>query len=997
MSEKTFKYKAFISYSHQDRRWGDWLHKALETYTVPKGLGEKFPKKLFPIFRDREELPSSAELGEVINQAIKDSSHLIVICSPRSAKSMWVNEEIMEFKRLGRSEKILCLIIDGEPNAEEKPHIQAEECFPKAIRFKVDGNGNLSSQRTEPIAADARSNKDGKKDALLKLISGLLGIGFDKLKQRDLVRKQNRLIAFTGFSVCLLGIMTGLTFWALRKQEEANQQRMEAVKAQLAEYDLRKFAQRERNKAEQELEKTYLLKSFFKKTFQGFDSRKYLKSSFQQRDHFRELLLTCGDNLLTFDQSSEEVYNINLLLGSALFSLNFPIESSKYLQNALAQSSSDSGYDHFSTLSRNGPFEAKKIRITNLINEGFLNLLEIEVWNKDKTINFASSSKVWQSSTASGGLPILSIDGNKTGILPSLLSTHTSSEYNPWIELDFETEKNIRHILLFCQPNQSEEKSLKNFQIEAFDEKDNLIWIRKFNTKPFYEYSLEVPHSFESFSDKEKSLLELNLKRRSAPEGQVEIRLKLAEAKVQNLEIEEGKVLLQEALTKLKDKYGKDHFLVGKCLWLLGDLAVGQCDHDEGYKDLMEARAILSEIFPNDHELLINLEASVGDYYRHINQYKKATEFLSKALEKTNQSSLSSPMTEATIHLKLGILKSRMKNNEDILQHFKKAIDITHKYYGNEHPFLLTTYKELTKYYSNKRDYETAIEYLDLSVHNQMSHYPRNLSKIAELYHSLAHTYQRSGNDKMSMKSHHLAVDLLIQEKGYYNPRVADMFFCMGSCYGNQGNSAKFYYSKCLEIREKVLSKNDPKLAQIYEGVALCHHNSGKYGQSTKYYKKALEVYEEDSPKIPWVYFYLGRNALKMGNQDLVNEFFNEAKKFSRKIHGENSPNLQQIKKAIESLPKARADLGAKFVMEDGKLKVLSVHNSNNSSSDGLLPGDFIETFNGRPVTSLKLLIDEVGDKGIGQKIGTEILRDGKLIKLYLPMLEGNPILSNQP
>ena len=219
----------------------------------------------------------------------------------------------------------------------------------------------------------------------------------------------------------------------------------------------------------------------------------------------------------------------------------------------------------------------------------------------------------------------------------------------------------------------------------------------------------------------------------------------------------------------------------------------------------------------------------------------------------------------------------------------------------------------------------------------------------------------------------------------------------MGSCYGNQGNSAKFYYSKCLEIREKVLSKNDPKLAQIYEGVALCHHNSGKYGQSTKYYKKALDVYEEDSPKIPWVYFYLGRNALKMGNQDLVNEFFNEAKKFSREIHGENSPNLQQIKKAIESLPKARADLGAKFVMEDGKLKVLSVHNSNNSSSDGLLPGDFIETFNGRPVTSLKLLIDEVGDKGIGQKIGTEILRDGKLIKLYLPMIEGNPILSNQP
>ena len=26
------KYWAFLSYSHADRQWGDWLHKALETY-----------------------------------------------------------------------------------------------------------------------------------------------------------------------------------------------------------------------------------------------------------------------------------------------------------------------------------------------------------------------------------------------------------------------------------------------------------------------------------------------------------------------------------------------------------------------------------------------------------------------------------------------------------------------------------------------------------------------------------------------------------------------------------------------------------------------------------------------------------------------------------------------------------------------------------------------------------------------------------------------------
>jgi hypothetical protein len=38
MKSNQLKYYAFISYSHQDKKWGDWLHKAIETYRVPKRL-----------------------------------------------------------------------------------------------------------------------------------------------------------------------------------------------------------------------------------------------------------------------------------------------------------------------------------------------------------------------------------------------------------------------------------------------------------------------------------------------------------------------------------------------------------------------------------------------------------------------------------------------------------------------------------------------------------------------------------------------------------------------------------------------------------------------------------------------------------------------------------------------------------------------------------------------------------------------------------------------
>jgi len=222
MSEQ-FKYWAFISYSHQDKSWGDWLHKALETYRVPKRLVGRasrdgaVPKRLFPIFRDREELPTSADLGENINQALTQSPYLIVICSPKSAVSRWVNEEVKAFKAMGREDRILCLIVDGEPNASDKPNSGLLECFPEAVRYRVDSNRHITAERTEPIAADAREGKDGKVNVKLKLLAGLLGVSFDELRQRDKQRQFWRRVQLAATAATLICATASGWFWLDRQ------------------------------------------------------------------------------------------------------------------------------------------------------------------------------------------------------------------------------------------------------------------------------------------------------------------------------------------------------------------------------------------------------------------------------------------------------------------------------------------------------------------------------------------------------------------------------------------------------------------------------------------------------------------------------------------------------------------------------------------------------------------------------------------------------------
>jgi tetratricopeptide (TPR) repeat protein len=226
--DSNFKYKAFLSYSHRDQKWADWLHRELERYRVPPrlrhNLGDdhSIPTNLRPIFRDRDDLRSGASLPQVIHDALKDSEFLIVICSPSAVSSDWVNNEIRSFQKLGRGDRILCLIAAGEPNTGDK-----EECFPEALRNPVDVHGQLLSSQEEPIAADVRGGKH-KKHAVFMLIAGLLEIDLDQLVQRDLHRGARKMMMIASGATLIAVIMAGLMVFAFLAGSEAEQRREDA-------------------------------------------------------------------------------------------------------------------------------------------------------------------------------------------------------------------------------------------------------------------------------------------------------------------------------------------------------------------------------------------------------------------------------------------------------------------------------------------------------------------------------------------------------------------------------------------------------------------------------------------------------------------------------------------------------------------------------------------------------------------------------------------------
>jgi len=214
-------FKAFISYSHQNESWAKWLQRSLESYSLPKrligsdGKFGKVPPRLSPVFRDREDLSSASDLTSKIRGELEASETLIVICSPAAARSHWVNEEVRHFKSLGRGDRVLALIVDGDPQST-RPEAN---CFPPAL-ISQEGGG-----RIEPLAADARKYADGKTGAKLKLIAGILGIRLDELRRRDMQRRRMQRILATGLSAVVVVLLATLTYSGLTSRKAAQLQR----------------------------------------------------------------------------------------------------------------------------------------------------------------------------------------------------------------------------------------------------------------------------------------------------------------------------------------------------------------------------------------------------------------------------------------------------------------------------------------------------------------------------------------------------------------------------------------------------------------------------------------------------------------------------------------------------------------------------------------------------------------------------------------------------
>lgn len=211
--EQEFKYYAFISYNSKDTKWGKRVQRKLEHYRMPATLCSERGWKRTPIrpvfFAPTDIQPGG--LTDELQERLKASRNLIVICSPNSAQSDWVGKEIEFFHGLGRTQNIHFFIVDGKPHSGNPE----TECFNPVI----DKLGLPEILGANIHERNYRLPFLNKERAYVQLVSKLLGVEFDAIWQRHKRILINRAIAWFIGIVAILAALWAV--WAANQPFDA--------------------------------------------------------------------------------------------------------------------------------------------------------------------------------------------------------------------------------------------------------------------------------------------------------------------------------------------------------------------------------------------------------------------------------------------------------------------------------------------------------------------------------------------------------------------------------------------------------------------------------------------------------------------------------------------------------------------------------------------------------------------------------------------------------
>lgn len=206
--QENYKYFAFLSFQSADSKEALRMQRALETYRLPYTVSKKhgLPRRIGQCFCYLTDISLREELMHELEARLAESKYLIVLCSPRSAKSPFVNGGIERFVELGRRDSIIPLIVDGVPYSGNPD----TECYPEALRKHFPKSANPFEDHQilgVNLHEEGLSSRRAQQRAVVMVIARMLGLNFEDLWRREIKRRKQLAAMWATLIACMMALV----------------------------------------------------------------------------------------------------------------------------------------------------------------------------------------------------------------------------------------------------------------------------------------------------------------------------------------------------------------------------------------------------------------------------------------------------------------------------------------------------------------------------------------------------------------------------------------------------------------------------------------------------------------------------------------------------------------------------------------------------------------------------------------------------------------------
>jgi WD40 repeat protein len=227
------EYDAFLSYAHRDRQVTGAIQKGL--HQIGRPLGQL---RALRVFRDDTNLTASPDLWGKITEALDSSRYMIVVLSPQSAGSHWVNEEVSYWLTQRGHRHLMLVLAEGHLQWDAK-EARFDPGFSDAAPPALTEPGSLPA---EPLYIDVSGDAPWDlrsltfRDKMTALAAPVHGKAKDQLAGDDL-REQRRFRRLRRAAIAALILLTVLAVVAaviaVAQRQEAIRRLHDAVVSKL--------------------------------------------------------------------------------------------------------------------------------------------------------------------------------------------------------------------------------------------------------------------------------------------------------------------------------------------------------------------------------------------------------------------------------------------------------------------------------------------------------------------------------------------------------------------------------------------------------------------------------------------------------------------------------------------------------------------------------------------------------------------------------------------